>query len=74
MMMTLSLEGWRHSVSFWQGLSDEREHDRWSAVNAAANAIYLALDVRRDSQRQSTYEQSLAANIGDVLPSGTETH
>lgn len=29
--------------SFWEALAKERQHDRWSAVNAAANAIYLAL-------------------------------
>jgi hypothetical protein len=28
--------------SFWQALYSERQHDRWSAVNAAVNAIYLA--------------------------------
>jgi hypothetical protein len=44
--------------SFWEGLSNEREHDRWSAVNAAANAIYLALGLHRDWQQQSTFEQS----------------
>jgi hypothetical protein len=31
------------SESFWQSLACERRHDRWSSVNAAANAIYLAL-------------------------------
>ena len=42
--------------SFWEGLSNEREHDRWSAVNAAANAIYLVLDEARDFERQSAFE------------------
>jgi hypothetical protein len=44
--------------SFWQGLSNERMHDRWSAVNAAANAIYLALGEQRNRERQSAFEQS----------------
>jgi hypothetical protein len=34
--------------SFREGIRNEREHDRWSAVNAAANAICLALGARRD--------------------------
>lgn len=45
--------------SFWDGLKSEREHDRWSAVNAAANAIYLALGERRDTSRISTFERRL---------------
>lgn len=45
--------------SFWEGLSCEREHDRWSAVNAAANAIYLHLGVTRDRERQSAFERSI---------------
>ena len=44
--------------SFWEGLSNEREHDRWSAVNAATNAIYLALGELRSRERQSMFEQS----------------
>jgi hypothetical protein len=54
--------------SFWEGLSNEREHDRWSAVNAAANAIYLALAEQRDRQRQSTFERS-AKHQARALPS-----
>lgn len=42
--------------SFWKGLSSEREHDRWSAVNAAVNAIYLNLEMARSSERQSAIE------------------
>jgi hypothetical protein len=42
---------------FWEGLSNEREHDRWSAVNAAANAIYYALDQARDPDQQSAFER-----------------
>ena len=53
--------------SLWQGLSNEREHDRWSAVNAATNAIYLALGERRESERQSTFEQS-AKHQARALP------
>jgi hypothetical protein len=44
--------------SFWEGLSNERTNDRWSAVNAAANAIYLALDEQRDSLRQPMFERA----------------
>jgi hypothetical protein len=43
--------------SFWEGLSNERPHDRWSALNAATNAIYLALGAERDRELQSTFEQ-----------------
>lgn len=42
--------------SFWEGLDCERLHDRWSAVNAAANAIYLALGTRRDPAIVSLFE------------------
>ncbi len=45
--------------SFWDGLSAEKEHDRWSSVNAAANAIYLALGERRDLERTSHFEGKL---------------
>lgn len=49
---------------FWNGLTCEREHDRWSAVNAAANAIYLALGERRDLDRTSAFERK-ASHLGD---------
>jgi hypothetical protein len=39
------------------GLGNERTHDRWSAVNAATNAIYLALGAERDRELQSAFEQ-----------------
>lgn len=42
---------------FWEGLKCERQHDRWSAVNAAANAIYLALGARRDPAIVSLFER-----------------
>lgn len=42
--------------SFWEALGCEREHDRWSGVNAAVNAIYGALKVRRDLDRISRHE------------------
>jgi hypothetical protein len=35
----------------------EREGDRWSAVNAAANAIYLAVGERRRAERISAFDQ-----------------
>ena len=45
--------------SLWQGLSDEREHHRWSAVNAATNALYLALGTQRAPERVSAFELKL---------------
>lgn len=42
--------------SFWEALSTERTHDRWSAVNAAVNAIYLALGERRYLESISHFE------------------
>jgi len=42
--------------SFREGLTSERENDRWLAVNAAVNAIYGALEVRRDLERLSHFE------------------
>lgn len=47
--------------SFWEGLTSAKEHDRWSAVNAAANAIYGALELRRDLARISRFE----AGVGE---------
>lgn len=44
--------------TFWEALAAEREHDRWSAVNAATNAIYLALELRRDMRLVSRFEAS----------------
>lgn len=44
--------------SFWEGLTCEREHDRWSAVNAAANGIYRALEIPRDRERSSKFERA----------------
>jgi hypothetical protein len=43
--------------SFWEGLASERTHDRWSAVNAATNAIYLVVGERRDGALQSDFER-----------------
>lgn len=45
-------------ASFWQALAVERQHDRWSAANAAVNAIYRALERPRDPKRQSRFEQA----------------
>lgn len=44
--------------AFWDDLSSEREHDRWSSLNAAVNAIYLALGERRDLERISGFERA----------------
>jgi hypothetical protein len=43
--------------SFWQGLVSEWQHDRWSAMNAAANAIYLHVGLQRNADRQSAFER-----------------
>jgi hypothetical protein len=53
------LPGWPFE-SFWEGLTSAKEHDRWSAVNAAANAIYGALELRRDLARISHFEVGVA--------------
>ena len=42
---------------FWQALAHEREHDRWANLNAALNAIYLAVGEKRDMQRVSLFER-----------------
>lgn len=42
--------------SFWEALSNERLHDRWSAVNAAVNAIYHQLGTCRARECQSAFE------------------
>jgi hypothetical protein len=34
-------------TNFWEALIVERDHDRQAAVTAAANAIHLALGLRR---------------------------
>jgi hypothetical protein len=49
--------------SFWESLENQRRHDRWSAVNAAVNAIYLALDAKRDPQIVSLFESQLRAPV-----------
>jgi hypothetical protein len=46
--------------SFCEGLTNAKEHDRWSAVNAAANAIYGTLELRRDPARISHFEAGVA--------------
>jgi hypothetical protein len=46
--------------AFWRELATERLHDRWSGVNAAVNAIYLALGQERDRERQSEFERAAA--------------
>ena len=42
---------------FWQNVVHHREQDRWANVNAALNAIYVAVGRRRDVQRTSLFEQ-----------------
>jgi hypothetical protein len=38
-------------------LVSEWQHDRWSAMNAAANAIYLHVGLQRNADRQSAFER-----------------
>lgn len=42
---------------FWQALAHQRPQDRWANVNAALNAIYLAVGEKRDLQRVTLFEQ-----------------
>jgi hypothetical protein len=42
---------------FGQNLVHHREQDRWANVNAALNAMYIAVGRRRDVQRISLFEQ-----------------
>lgn len=42
---------------YWQALAHHRQQDRWANVNAALNAIYVAVGRRRDVQRVSLFEQ-----------------
>lgn len=42
---------------YWQALAHHREQDRWANVNAALNAIYVAVGRRRDVQRVSLFER-----------------
>lgn len=36
---------------FWRELATERQHDRWSGVNAAVNAIYRAIGTKQGQRR-----------------------
>lgn len=42
--------------AFWRKLTTERLLDRWSGLNAAVNAMYLALGERRTTERISEFE------------------
>lgn len=42
--------------AFWRELATERLDDRWSAVDAAVNAIYFQLGEVRDTDLQSMFE------------------
>lgn len=42
---------------FWRSLVEQRQQDRWANVNAALNAIYLAVGEKRDVQRVSLFER-----------------
>ena len=42
--------------SFWRALATKRDRDRWSGVNAALNAIYLAIGEKRDVATTSKFE------------------
>lgn len=42
---------------YWQALEHPRPNDRSASLNAALNAIYLAVDVKRDTARVSLFER-----------------
>jgi hypothetical protein len=42
---------------YWQALEHPRPNDRSASLNAALNAIYLAVGEKRDTARVSLFEQ-----------------
>lgn len=44
-------------VNYWRALEHPRPNDRSASLNAALNAIYLAVGERRDTARISLFEQ-----------------
>lgn len=47
--------------TFWRGLRCKRDHDRWSGLNASANAIYRVLGIARNVERTSEFEGAARA-------------
>jgi hypothetical protein len=43
--------------NYWRGLTHERPQDRTAILNAALNAIYLAVGEKRDMRRASLFER-----------------
>lgn len=43
--------------NYWRALAHDRPQDRTAILNAALNAIYLAVGQKRDTQRASFFEQ-----------------
>src|SRR5437868_3732117 len=43
--------------NYWRALEHPRPNDRSASLNAALNAIYLAVGEKRDVQRASLFEQ-----------------
>jgi hypothetical protein len=46
---------------YWQALEHPRPNDRSASLNAALNAIYLSVGVKRDMDRISQFEQRARA-------------
>lgn len=42
---------------FWRSIAKSRQHERWQAVNASLNSIYLAAGRKRDLAVVSAHEQ-----------------
>lgn len=50
---------------FWRSITKPRQHERWQAVNASLNSIYLAAGRRRDLAVVSAHEQRARKAGGD---------
>lgn len=52
--------------NYWRALNHPRPHDRSASLNAALNAIYLAVGQKRDTQRVSLFEQRVREEVQGV--------
>ena len=57
-------ERWPYDL-FWRSITKPRQHERWQAVNASLNSIYLAADRKRDLAIVSAHEQRARKAGGD---------
>jgi len=44
--------------SFRSGLTCKRKHERWSALDGVADAIYVALVICRDRERMAAFART----------------